>query len=115
MTDGDPGRAYSYDIFTLGDGPRMQAVPDAGLADQPGTASQSGSADVGNNDEPAGQEERSGTDAHIGWSDRPEFRHEYVDLPRRDRSRREGTTTDDEVWDEAVSYTHLTLPTSDLV
>jgi len=105
MTDGDPGRAYSYDIFTLGDGPRMQAVPDAGLADQPGTASQSGSADVGNNDEPAGQEERSGTDAHIGWSDRPEFRHEYVDLPRRDRSRREGTTTDDEVWDEVGKST----------
>ncbi|MDO4915771.1 hypothetical protein, partial [Corynebacterium sp.] len=116
MTDGDPGRAYSYDIFTLGDGPRMQAVPDAGLAghsatgtqsaaDQPGTASQSGSADVGNDDEPAGQEEHSGADAHIGWSDRPEFRHEYVDLPRRDRSRREGTTTDDELWDEVGKST----------
>lgn len=116
MTDGDPGRAYSYDIFTLGDGPRMQAVPDAGLAgqsatdagsaaDQPGTASQSDGNEVGNNDEPAGQEEPSGTDTHIGWSDRPEFRHEYVDLPRRDRSRREGTTTDDEMWDEVGKST----------
>ena len=116
MTDGDPGRAYSYDIFTLGDGPRMQAVPDAGLAgqsatdagsaaDQPGTASQSEGNDVGNNDEPAGQEEPSGTDTHIGWSDRPEFRHEYVDLPRRDRSRREGTTADDETWDEVGKST----------
>ncbi|HJD68157.1 MAG TPA: hypothetical protein K8V54_00250 [Corynebacterium kroppenstedtii] len=121
MTDGDPGRAYSYDIFTLGDGPRMQAVPDAGLAghsatagqpsggqsaaDQPATASQSGSNDVGNNDEPTSQEDQSGADAHIGWSDRPEFRHEYVDLPRRDRSRREGTTTDDEAWDEVGKST----------
>lgn len=116
MTDGDPGRAYSYDIFTLGDGPRMQAVPDAGLAgqsatdaepaaDQPGTPSQSDGNDVGNNDEQAGQEEHSGTDTHIGWSDRPEFRHEYVDLPRRDRSRREGTTTDDEMWDEVGKST----------
>ena len=116
MTDGDPGRAYSYDIFTLGDGPRMQAVPDAGLAgqsatdagsaaDQPGTGSHSDGNDVGNNDEPAGQEEPSGTDTHIGWSDRPEFRHEYVDLPRRDRSRREGTTADDEMWDEVGKST----------
>ncbi|MBY0789370.1 hypothetical protein [Corynebacterium parakroppenstedtii] len=126
MTDGDPGRAYSYDIFTLGDGPRMQAVPDAGFAgqsataqsaaDQPafgqstggsqsGTTGQSDSADVGNNDEPAGQEGKSDTDAHIGWSDRPEFRHEYVDLPRRDRSRREGNTTDDEQWDEVGKST----------
>lgn len=109
MSDGDPGRAYSYDIFTLGDGPRMQAVPDAGLAgqsatgaqsaaDHPATAGHSASANVGNDDGTDGREEHYGTGAHIGWSDRPEFRHEYVDLPRRDRSRREGNTTDDEVW-----------------
>lgn len=121
MTDGDPGRAYSYDIFTVGDGPRMQAVPDAGLAgqsatagqssgwqsvaDQPSTASQSGSADVDNDGQSDGTEEHSGADTHIGWSDRPEFRHEYVDLPRRDRSRREGTTPDDELWDEVGKST----------
>ena len=110
MTDGDPGRAYSYDIFTLGDGPRMQAVSDAGLvghsaARQSAPAGHPDSADVNNGDEPASQEEQSGTDAHIGWSDRPEFRYEYVDLPRRDRSRREGTTTDDELWDEVAKST----------
>ena len=35
------------------------------------------------------------SDGRIG----PSSAHEYVDLPRRDRSR-EGTTTDDEMWDE---------------
>lgn len=116
MSDGDPGRAYSYDIFTLGDGPRMQAVPDAGLAgqsatgaqsaaDHPATAGHSASANVGNDDGSDGREEHYGTGAHIGWSDRPEFRHEYVDLPRRDRSRREGNTTDDEMWDEVGKST----------
>ena len=99
MTDGVPGRAYSYDIFTLGNGPRMQAVSD------PGLAGQSDSADVDNDDEPADQEECSRADAHIRWSDRPEFRHEYVDLPRRDRSRREGNTTNDEKWNEVGKST----------
>ncbi|MEJ4113400.1 hypothetical protein ACGE24_05285 [Corynebacterium kroppenstedtii] len=92
VTDGDPGRPYSYDVFTLGQGPRIQAVPQAGDQDNSDVVDADGT--------PAShQDEHSAVDSEIGWSDRPEFRHEYVDLPRRDRRRREGRTADDAVWD----------------